>query len=897
MKKVIALVTLLILAVGGYYLYSFLMRKSTAELWTLIPDDAFAIVEVRESDDEWDDYKESRLRNFLTEFSYYKRVKEKINYVAQSLENDSDYSLFDVLGDKTFLFSFHDSDDLGTEGILYLPIGKEDKLFIKHLKKKFKSNPAFLIRKQSHNKKKYNELHFLETSEILYFHEFHGVFIASFSKALLFKTLKGSLDLKNFQKSRIAKLKKKHEEDEIETKNVNVFIDYAALSEVLGNYVTKDVSIILKEIGNFAQYSFLGLELDDETATFSGFTTCSDSTINFLSVFDDQDAGKTEWLKMIPTNAITTNSFRITDPLAYNEKVVSHSWSHEESESSYTEFLDLITGQVLALNLLSSSGEVDKAFVYKTEDAGTIFRWLKEQSTDQVEVYADKKIGLLKKSDLVSQLHGSLYGGTEVNVFSVVGDFVILSSSLPALKEYLLNISSENTWKTSSVDKENFEDHFLESNYSFYINPKLAQKAIYDDLTTSGANLRDEANTSIALSQFFLLEFSFQGEKYYTDLVMKFNKEGEGKEVSLDVVEAKDTSALKTLFEYSSNTNFASRPYVVKNYLHRTREVLIQDENHVLRMIDHEGNERWSYPLDGAILDCVYEVDVFKNQKLQYLFATSKQIYILDRRGKTVDNFPIQLKKSRTIESLSLFDYENNKDYRIAITSGKEAYLFDIAGRNLEGWNPKEFDAEIQGGLSHLRVRGKDYIASFSQKGSLTMVNRRGKEIKGFPLDLGSKLVCNGELRAGSSNGKTYFYSLTKDGKAVISNLNAKITAEIILLGKSVLSLVENGEDVVAVSKDANHVYFQNLITNTILTINAIYSDNIVCQFYNISGKRHYIITDLDNKRTVIYNEQGLIVNKADLPSTGEIALLYSSAKDVYRIYLVEDKKFRLIEF
>ena len=69
----------------------------------------------------------------------------------------------------------------------------------------------------------------------------------------------------------------------------------------------------------------------------------------------------------------------------------------------------------------------------------------------------------------------------------------------------------------------------LESNYSFYVNPKLARKAIYNDLTNSGATLRDQATDAIAISELLLFEFGFQGEKYYTDVVMKFN-EGESLE-------------------------------------------------------------------------------------------------------------------------------------------------------------------------------------------------------------------------------------------------------------------------------------------------------------------------------------------------------------------------------
>ena len=871
------------------------MRKSTAELWTLIPDDALAVVEIRESDDEWADYKDSQLRSFLTEFSYYKRIKEKVNYVSNALGAGGEYSVFDMLGDKTFLLSFHEVE--GIEGVMYLPIKKEDKFFVKKIKSSFESNPAFLIRKQKFQKKKYNELHFLETNEILYFQEFHGVFIASFSKKLFLKTLKGKLDIKNFQKSRIAKLKKKHEEDEIETKDVNVFIDYVSLANALKKYVTEDSNSILDEISNFAQYSFLGLELDYDIATFSGFTTCSDSTINFLSVFDDQDAGKLTSLRMIPTNAITVNSFPITDELAYREKVKAYSWGHNEDETAYEEFVDFISEEVLILNLLSSSGEMDKTFVYKVKDPETAFRWLEEESTGQIEEYEGYKIGLLNKSDLVEQLHGSLYSGAEVKVFTILDDYVVLSESLPALKEYLLNVTSNNNWKHSEFEKDNFEDHFLEANYSFYINPSLAKKAIYDDLTSSGATLRDQGTQSIVMNDFLLFEFSFQGEKYYTDIVLKFNKDNKVDEVSVDTISVENEDQVKTLFEFGSETALNSKAYVVKNYLHRTREVLVQDAGNVVHMVDHEGKERWSYPLESSIVGEVFEVDVFKNQKIQYLLATSKKTYVIDRKGKLVENYPFTLPNNRTIESINLFDYEGNKNYRLVLTSGSDAFLYNVSGENLEGWNPKSFSSGIQGALNHVKVRGKDYIIGFLKDGRIDVVNRRGEGIKGFPLSLGSEILTEGIVRSGNNNGKTNFYSIIENGKVIVSNLNSKIVSETNLLGKTAVSLVENSEDVVAVSRDEGHVYFQNLGSNSNVTIEADFGERIYCQFYNISGKKLYVITDVGKEKTYLYDSEGVIVNKSDLNSNQEVSLLYSSSKNVYRIYLVDGNRLRLIEF
>ena len=60
----------------------------------------------------------------------------------------------------------------------------------------------------------------------------------------------------------------------------------------------------------------------------------------------------------------------------------------------------------------------------------------------------------------------------------------------------------------------------------------------------------------------------------------------------------------------------------------------------------------------------VSQIDYYKNGKLQLLFNTENQLYMIDRLGNFVTNYPIDL-PTTTHLSHALFDYDNNKKYRI----------------------------------------------------------------------------------------------------------------------------------------------------------------------------------------------------------------------------------------
>ena len=103
---------------------------------------------------------------------------------------------------------------------------------------------------------------------------------------------------------------------------------------------------------------------------------------------------------------------------------------------------------------------------------------------------------------------------------------------------------------------------------------------------------------------------------------------------------------------------------------------------------------------------------MYKNQKLQYLFATKNKVYCIDRKGNDVENYPYSVKHGEgEINTLSVIDYDGSKNYRVLVSkTDGTVVLYDITGADLEGWNPKKFDTKLSQPGKHVRVRGKDFI-------------------------------------------------------------------------------------------------------------------------------------------------------------------------------------------
>ena len=126
-----------------------------------------------------------------------------------------------------------------------------------------------------------------------------------------------------------------------------------------------------------------------------------------------------------------------------------------------------------------------------------------------------------------------------------------------------------------------------------------------------------------------------------------------------------------------------------------------------------------------------------RNGKKQYLFATTKFLYLIDYNGNRVGNFPYELNTLQKPEFLNVIDYSKKRNYRVAITSKEgNIYLFDKYLKILQGWNPKSFDSSLVEKLIHMRVSKKDYLCVAKESSDILLIKRNGKIYENFPIKL-----------------------------------------------------------------------------------------------------------------------------------------------------------------
>ena len=322
--------------------------------------------------------------------------------------------------------------------------------------------------------------------------------------------------------------------------------------------------------------------------------------------------------------------------------------------------------------------------------------------------------------------------------------------------------------------------------------------------------------------------------------------------ISTEKKEVKETED-PNLFKVSFSDPIIVGPFIVKNHITQNKEIIVQDINNILYLVDNSGKIIWSKQIDEKILNKVFQIDSYKNGRLQYVFSTENKLYVLDRKGRDVGKFPLKFNDKITLP-ISVFDYDKNKNYRICITQGNELFMFDSKGTFVNGFKYKKQD-QIITSPKHYRIQNKDLIV-FKTKDKFQIINRRG--------DIRIKIKTDIKF----SNDEIYSYQnnlITTSENNEIIKINFK--------GDVTKIKEDNSSEIILVSNDNFISYF---INNSIKT----QKNKIDLEFGKYSNLNLH-----ENKKNIfisLYNEQSrklYLFNEKLIPITNFPKTISSNAE------------------
>ena len=494
-----------------------------------------------------------------------------------------------------------------------------------------------------------------------------------------------------------------------------IFVNYPMLAKLLSNGVSSGFKGRFQQLKHWAQWSEFDLLLKDNDATLTGYTIAAKTDL--LAKFKAQKPVKTRAFSLYPFNTNLSVNLGFSDFSGYSSPKILNRFK-PAYQPDIKQLIKQTAHEVCYVsNALDPREQKNKSWAIiglrNAPDAALLLKKLAYKSGYRnYKTYSNYRIRKINVPGLLKNIYGELFRGITANYYTILDGYAVFANSPEAV---IRMIQYSETGKTLDLNEnfKSFSNSLAESsNILLLIQLRSFTDLLKRYLTPAVAKGFLERQELMNNMQGFAIQYSHDGNMFYTNVYLRYNKRYKEENLALWKVRLRD--------------EIVGKPFLVKDHSSGHFDVIVFDKGKRMYLINPEGRILWAKRLPELPVSKIYQVDYYKNGKIQFLFNTAHQIFLIDRKGNYVANYPIRLQPAAT-NGLSLFDYTNRKDYRILIAQAdKHVYDYNIRGNQVKGWQKPRTQNIVLQKVVRLMTNHKDYILITDISGNVSIVNRRG---------------------------------------------------------------------------------------------------------------------------------------------------------------------------
>lgn len=722
-------------------------EKASADLYAAVPKNSVLVMETRDLVKALMNFGNSKIYGEIDSLPPIMDFAEDIRSLKSRFAEDS---LLEYFKNRPVLVTASLS---GAEKYDLLFIAEVDKQFEKSLGPKLST--GYEVEKRSYSGTDIFRFYEGAGKKSYYISSYKGLFLFSTGDALVQEGIRQLNTEYNIrQEPDFQKLYETSNKKDL----ANLYINLQELPSLTQHLLQSAEPEFLDRFGSWAE---LDIQVYEREFIMSGLTLLPESEPYYLQSFIDITAPKSSGQEIVPEGSGLWVSLNFANAEQYYRNYLDYLQragrlrKHEQlleklnfdPQESLLRWVDTEMGFFASAGKSGQNARVAYFSYRDEEDARQALDSLADP--DFVEGYRGIIIKKMAPENALPRFYGNIFKGFHHPYFIIANGYVLFAENLPLLKGVINDVLDGKTLGRNA--------EFMD------FNGKIPSKSHIKVIATNPGFLPILGNL-MKESAAEIIEKRSEGLNSLSRAALQINVDDDAAFTNFYLEHSTHKKErVNRIWSTQLESEAANVPQLLKNHVNKKYDIAIQDRDHRLYLLDYDGKILWTKMLDGPIMGDITQVDVYKNNKLQMVVNTPTSLYLIDRLGRDVENFPAELPAAATAP-VGVFNYDNARNYRFVVPVGNDLKNYDISGKPVQGWSFKEAESEIITKPQHFSVNRKDVIVVETEEGKLLQLNRRGEKrfetIEGLP-DLHIPFY----LSADESLAKSEMLTIADDGK------------------------------------------------------------------------------------------------------------------------------------
>ena len=477
-----------------------------------------------------------------------------------------------------------------------------------------------------------------------------------------------------------------------------IFISNDHIRRLAGAVLTKSYSRYAPFFQRFADWTIFSLGNKE----LKGAAVYEDGSADFMSVLQALEPATSSLSSVLPSYTIFASSLQVRDEDAYlsaykgfvdsKQELAKYSARQRELASSAgrspEELFKVAAPVEIAKAAFKVSGEMVCVNLMKLGKDASLSAFGEEIASRDYK----PSVHTYPYPGFLASVYGGLFQLKDESCFTYIDGWII-SGSRTAIDEYVVDAALEYTLADQMKDA-GMDDLLarVPSVFQAYFSFSEDKDSLGEIFTKDALSVIGPYLDGIDYCPFV---FRVTKDKKNTVLRAQFSR-----------TEVKRTKAPEK--ERDTTVVIPQGPYAVKNSGTGKMNEFYQN-SHLSLCLKQDGKDLWGIPFKEKICGYAETIDYFANGKLQILFGAGSKLYLIDRLGRFVGGFPVDLGKPILLGPKP-YDFNGVHKYNaLVLHKDNTIEMYSLKGQKPEAWKGITADETIKALPEKVEVAGKSY--------------------------------------------------------------------------------------------------------------------------------------------------------------------------------------------